>query len=78
MQAAEFDRYHFCDLVAEFESLRRSNLHFFNNLPVNAWNRIGIASENNVTVNALAYIMVGHVRHHTAILRKRLSIDNRC
>ncbi len=77
MQAAEFDRYLFRDLAEEFESLRRSNLLFFNNLPATAWSRIGVASENKVTVNALAYIIVGHVRHHTAILRKRLSGDNR-
>lgn len=77
MQAAEFDRYRFRDLVEEFEMLRRSHLLFFNNLPASAWTRIGIASDNKVTVNALAYIIVGHVRHHTAILRKRLSIDSR-
>ena len=77
MQAAEFDRYAFRDLVEEFDALRRSHLLFFNNLPASAWTRIGIASDNKVTVNALAYIIVGHVRHHTAILRKRLSIDSR-
>ena len=74
MQAAEFDRYAFRDLVEEFDALRRSNQLFFNNLPATAWSRIGIASENKVTVNALAYIIVGHVRHHAAILRRRLGV----
>ena len=73
MPYAEFDRYAFRDLVDEFESLRRSHLMMFNNLPANAWTRIGIASDNKITVNAIAYIIVGHVRHHTSILRKRLS-----
>jgi hypothetical protein len=36
-----------------------------------AWRRTGIASGNPVSVRALAAIMIGHVRHHEAILRER-------
>jgi hypothetical protein len=59
------------DLVAEFTLLRRSNALFFRNLPGQAWDRSGVASENEVSVRALAYIMVGHVRHHLRILSER-------
>ena len=77
MTYAEFDRCSIQILAEEFEAVRRSNLIFFNNLPEVAWSRTGTASNNKITVNALAYIIVGHVRHHTAILRKRLGVDSR-
>ena len=31
----------------------------------------GVASDNPFTVRALAYILAGHVAHHTAVLRER-------
>jgi hypothetical protein len=72
-RAANFDRFPLADLVAEFETGRRNSLWLFRHLPAEGWTRIGTASNNPVSVRALAYIMVGHVRHHLAILRKRLA-----
>jgi hypothetical protein len=69
---AEFDRGPLADLVARFESIRRSNLHFFQSLSDAAWLRRGEANGNIVTVRALAYVIAGHARHHVAILRRRL------
>ena len=60
------------DLVSEFEAVRRSHVWFFKNLPAAAWDRGGEANGSFVTARALAYILAGHVRHHGAILRKRL------
>jgi DinB superfamily len=71
--AAESDRCRLGELLAEFESLRRSHIWFFQHLPEAAWTRTGVANGNTVSVRALAYIMAGHVRHHLAILRRRLS-----
>lgn len=59
------------DLAAEFSLLRQSNVLMFKNLTVEAWNKTGTASDNKVSVRALAYIMVGHVRHHINILKER-------
>jgi uncharacterized protein (TIGR03083 family) len=72
-RAAESDRRPLANLVAEFETVRRSHLALFRNLPDVAWSRRGLANDNAVSVRALAYIIVGHARHHTAILRRRLS-----
>lgn len=58
-------------LVDEFHAIRRSTIHFFLNLPDEAWARRGIASGNPFTVRALAYMCVGHVTHHVRILRDR-------
>jgi hypothetical protein len=57
--------------VEEFRTVRLATLTFFRNLPAEGWTRSGIASDNPVTVRALAYITAGHLAHHTAILRER-------
>jgi hypothetical protein len=59
------------DLTEEFSLLRKANNIFFKNLSADAWLRSGTASDAEVSVRALAYIMVGHVRHHTNILKTR-------
>ena len=72
-QVAGFDRLPISALVDEFEAVRRSHLCLFANLADADWTRRGVASDSLVSVRALAYIIVGHQRHHTAILRRRLS-----
>jgi len=57
--------------VQEFQQIRRATLPFFRNLPEDSWKHTGIASGNQFTVRALAYIAAGHVDHHLAILRER-------
>ena len=59
------------NLVDEFAAVRASTLPFFRALPAVAWERRGIASDNPFTVRALAYMCVGHVAHHMAIVRER-------
>ncbi|HEU5400985.1 MAG TPA: DinB family protein [Terriglobales bacterium] len=57
--------------VEEFRRIRLASISLFENLPAEAWMRAGIASENKVTVRALAYIIAGHVEHHLRILKER-------
>jgi hypothetical protein len=59
------------DLVEEFKTVRLGTLSFFRNLPPEAWSRSGIASDNSMTVNAIAYIIGGHVAHHVNVLKER-------
>ena len=40
-------------------------------LDAEAWQRRGVASDNEVTVRALAYIIAGHEAHHVQVLRTR-------
>lgn len=61
----------FADLIEEFSLLRAANVLLFKNLTDEAWLRTGTASDATVSVRALAFIMVGHVRHHASILRER-------
>jgi DinB superfamily len=71
-RAADFDRHPLAELAAEFEAVRRSHLWLFRHQPEEAWARHGVANSSGVSVRAVAYILVGHERHHTAILRRRL------
>jgi uncharacterized damage-inducible protein DinB len=57
--------------VEEFRAVRLASLSFVRNLPRDAWARSGVASDNSVTVRALAYIVAGHFAHHLAVLRER-------
>ena len=59
------------ELAAEYRDLRAANLRLFAHLDEAAWDRRGVASGAEVTVRALAYILVGHERHHMGILRRR-------
>lgn len=68
---APFNDYKFSDLAREFELVRKSSVSFFKHLKETDWTRMGTASGNPVSVRALAYIMIGHVRHHINIMRDR-------
>lgn len=57
--------------VEEFREIRLATISFFRNLPNEAWMRQGIASGNPFTVRACAYVVVGHVTHHAAVLREK-------
>lgn len=70
---AQYKRINFADLVEEFAHLRRSTIAFFRSLPEEAWQRHGVASDSPVSVNAIAYMTLGHARHHLAIMKKRFT-----
>jgi DinB family protein len=71
VRAARADEVPWAEHVEEFRGLRLATLSFFRNLPAEAWDRKGIASDYPFTVRALAFIIGGHVAHHAAILRER-------
>ncbi len=71
VENAAFDDAPLSELVDTLEHLRRANLLMFRHLPESHWDRSGIASGNRVTVRALAYVLVGHERHHMAVLKER-------
>ncbi len=58
-------------LLDEFASVRDSTILLLRNLPDKAWTNMGIASGRAISVRALAFVMVGHVDHHTGVLRDR-------
>lgn len=71
VQHAHANETSWAELIEEFKHLRSASISFFKTLPPEAWSRTGVASDNVVTVRALAYIMAGHVAHHTNVIREK-------
>lgn len=57
-------------LIEELEAVRRSTVLLFRSFPEPAWSRRGIASHNEVSVRALAWIIAGHELHHRRGIRE--------
>jgi uncharacterized damage-inducible protein DinB len=58
------------DLLHEFSTVRESTICLVRSLDDAAWLRRGTASQKEVSVLALAFIIAGHDRHHRIILEK--------
>src|SRR5579863_5390971 len=61
------------NLLEEFEMVRKATVLLFQGLNTQAWSRRGIASENEVSVNALAWMIAGHELHHRNGIQKNYS-----
>jgi hypothetical protein len=59
------------DLIEDYIAVRRASVTLLRNLDEAAWMRRGVASENPVTVRALAYMIAGHELHHKKILEEK-------
>jgi hypothetical protein len=59
------------ELAEEFTQVRGATIALFRGLDEAAWQRRGVANNNEVTVRALAYIVAGHDLHHRRILEER-------
>jgi DinB superfamily len=57
-------------LVEEFAAVRKATVLMFRALDEAAWTRRGVASNNEVTVLALAYMIAGHELHHRRIFQQ--------
>lgn len=59
------------DLIEDYIAVRRATVSLFRNFDEAAWGRRGVASNNEVTVRALAYIIAGHELHHRRIVEEK-------
>jgi hypothetical protein len=69
--AGEFGDRTLPDLVEEFLAVRTATVALLRGLPPSAWQRRGTASDAEVSVLGLAFIIAGHELHHRAILQSR-------
>jgi uncharacterized damage-inducible protein DinB len=72
--AAGSDARPLADLRDELRALRESTIRFFASLPAGAWTRIGVVGGNNLSVRAIAHIIVGHTQHHLQVLAERYGV----
>jgi hypothetical protein len=59
------------EMKEELLSLRRAVYFMFKGFTEEDLMRSGTANNNRVTVNAMGYIAIGHVRHHFGVIRER-------
>ena len=69
--SADFGSLSLKDLAGDFGAVRSATLSLLRHLPEAAWLRRGVASNNEVSVRALSYIIAGHELHHLNVLRER-------
>jgi DinB superfamily len=69
---ANFNDLSIAQLADQFSALRQSTICMFKNFSTAAWNSSGQAGSGRMSVSAAAYVLVGHIRHHGAIIKKRL------
>ncbi len=58
-------------LITEFNAIRKSTAILFSEMEDITWKRVGIASDNPISVRALACIILGHQIHHVQVLKDR-------
>jgi hypothetical protein len=71
VENAPFDACPLAELLDQYAHVREAHLGFFRHLSPEAWRRVGSANGSPTSVRAMAFIMVGHVRHHLAVLEER-------
>lgn len=59
------------DILDEYDTVRAATLSLLRSFQPEAFERLGSASNNPVSVRALAYIIPGHEAHHLQLLRER-------
>lgn len=71
VREASFHSRSLSDLLEELVAVRYSTVSLIKGLNENTWPRKGIANNGEITVRALAYIIVGHDLHHVKIIKER-------
>jgi hypothetical protein len=66
-----FGRAPLAEIIEDYIAVRRATLTLLRNLDETAWLRRGVASKNEVSVRALAYMIAGHELHHRRILEEK-------
>ena len=59
------------DLLDEMKVLRKSSIQLFKSFSKEALLRIGVTSDNKMSVRALGYLFSGHQIHHINIVKER-------
>ena len=63
------------DLSEEVYAVRRSTTLLFVSFTDDCWERTGVANGRDIDVLTIAFIVVGHMRHHINIFRERYEIQ---
>jgi len=68
---ADGDKRSIMDLLTELAVVRQATLSLFKTFKEEQLLRSGIASNNNMSVRALGFVIIGHQNHHQRIFQER-------
>lgn len=59
------------ELLSELSAVRQSTILLFKSFSDEQLKRIGIASNNEISVRALGFVIIGHQKHHQKVYAER-------
>ncbi len=62
---------HLQSLLTEFSIVRQGTLALFKSFSEEQLKRIGIASNNELSVRAIGFIIIGHLKHHQKVFQEK-------
>lgn len=65
------DKRSFPSLKEEFQALRKSTNLMLQSMTEEQLSATGISSNHHATANAIAFIIIGHLKHHQVIIEER-------
>jgi hypothetical protein len=68
---ANYESIPMANVLQHYTALRVSTFFLLHQLSEDSWNRMGISNQKPISVRALAYIIVGHERHHRNVINER-------
>lgn len=68
---AHFQDRSLLSLSEEFALLRKSNVFLFQSLKEEELNQMGNASNRDISVRAILFVVAGHVKHHVQVIKDR-------
>ncbi|WP_409344311.1 DinB family protein [Paenibacillus sp. MBLB4367] len=71
VNGASFDSSPLTGLIEDYTAVRRSTLTLLRGLQEEAWSRMGVANNSELSARALAYIIAGHELHHLNVVKER-------
>ncbi|HTG64802.1 MAG TPA: DinB family protein [Flavobacterium sp.] len=66
---------HLQSLLTELSIVRQSTLALFKSFSEEQLRRIGIASNNELSVRAIGFIIIGHQKHHQKVFKERYLLN---
>jgi len=74
VDVARYDDIPLEQILGELMAVHAATILLFENIADEAWDRVGTASNNPVSVRAIAYIIAGHELHHMNVLKERYGV----
>ncbi|KQC29181.1 DinB family protein [Flagellimonas eckloniae] len=59
------------EIRSEYEAVRNATINLFKSFNTDVLKRVGIASDSEMSVRAMGFIICGHQAHHLTIIRER-------